>query len=108
MDAGSFEITVEREDDVARLRLTGELDLARVAQLREAVQEAWAGGGRLEIDLRDLSFIDSSGLRALIDVHNNAESSGSSYVLIPGRPEVHRTFELTGLTTVFRFAEATA
>jgi anti-anti-sigma factor len=104
MDAGSFQITTEREGEVARLHLAGELDLARVAQLDQAVREAWGDSGRIEIDLRDLSFIDSSGLRALMDIHNVAESDGLSYALIQGPPEVHRTFELTGLASVFHFS----
>jgi anti-anti-sigma factor len=104
MDAGGFTITVEHDDAVARLRLAGELDLARVGQLAEAVTAARASAATLEIDLTRLVFIDSSGLRALMAIHNTAESDGFAYTMIEGPPSVHRTFVLTGLDQVFNFA----
>ena len=103
MDAGGFDITVEHEDDVARLHLAGELDLARAGQLHDAVAAARASCATLEIDLSGLVFIDSSGLRALMAVHNAAADEGFTYTLIEGPPSVHRTFVLTGLDQVFRF-----
>jgi anti-sigma B factor antagonist len=109
MRAGSFAVTVERDHDVARLRLSGELDLAGTERLDEALQEARAHAAHVEVDLRDLVFIDSSGLRALMALHNTAaETDGSTYALVAGPPEIHRTFVLTGLDRVFRFADAPA
>jgi anti-sigma B factor antagonist len=105
MEAGGFAIAVQRTGETTRLTLSGELDLARAEQLRDAVTAARAEATHVEIDLRDLSFVDSSGLRALMAVHHDAEAQGFTYALFAGPPEVHRTFVLTGLDTVFRFAE---
>ena len=104
MDAGGFEITVEHDEDVARLHLAGELDLARVEQLAEAVEAARASAATLEIDLSRLIFIDSSGLRGLMAIHSAASMDGFSYTMVAGPPTVHRTFVLTGLDQVFRFS----
>ena len=108
MDAGGFEITVEQDDARVRLRLAGELDLARAAQLEEALSTARATATQVEIDLSGLTFIDSSGLRALMNIHNDASDDGFSYILIAGPPEVHRTFVLTGLDRVLHFADVAA
>lgn len=105
MDAGGFDIRVSRAgDDLACLALTGELDLSRVGRLEEVVRAARADARHLELDLRELTFIDSSGLKALVAVHQAAEDGDFTYNLVPGPPIVHRTFVLTGLDQVLRFA----
>src|SRR3978361_817653 len=98
MKAGSFEVIVEQDHAVARLRLSGELDLASTGRLNEALEEARAHATHVEVDLRDLTFIDSSGLRALMALHNAAaEADDYTYALLAGPPESHRPFVLTGL-----------
>jgi anti-anti-sigma factor len=108
MRVGSFTVTVEHDHEVARLRLSGELDLAGTERLDEALREARAHAAHVEIDLRDLVFIDSSGLRTLMVLHNAADADEFSYALVQGPPEIHRTFVLTGLDRVFRFADGPA
>ena len=58
--------------------------------------------GRLEIDLGDVTFIDSSGLGALISLRNVAEQEGASLVLVRVSPAVDRYFELAGVRDTFR------
>jgi anti-anti-sigma factor len=108
MRAGGFDITVEHDHEVARLRLSGELDVAGTGRLDDALQEAREHAEHVEVDLRDLAFIDSSGLRALMTLHNAAADGDFSYALVQGPPEIHRTFVLTGLDRVFRFTAAPA
>jgi anti-anti-sigma factor len=105
MRVGSFAVTVEHDHEVARLRLAGELDLAGTGRLDEALREAREHATHVQVDLRDLVFIDSSGLRALMALHNAADASDFSYALVQGPPEIHRTFVLTGLDRVLRFAD---
>jgi anti-sigma B factor antagonist len=106
MDAGRFEITVDDDAPGTRLCLAGELDLARVAEFEARWRALAAEAETLEIDLRRLSFIDSSGLKALLAVHEAADAGAFSYALIEGPPAVHRTFVLTGLDRVLRFTDA--
>lgn len=105
MDAGAFEITVDRDATTVRLRVAGELDLARVAEFERRWRAASADAETLEIDLSELSFIDSSGLKAILAIHEAAAAGEFSYRLIEGPDEVHRTFVLTGLDQVLRFSE---
>jgi anti-anti-sigma factor len=105
MDAGTLQITIEHDGRTARLRVAGELDLARVAEFERRWRAAVAEADVLVVDLRGLSFIDSSGLKALLAIHEAAAGGAFSYTLIEGRPQVHRTFVLTGLDRVLRFAD---
>jgi anti-anti-sigma factor len=103
MPAGDFNVETVHEPEAVRLVLTGELDISGAEQLDRAVQDACAMGSHVEIDLAGLGFIDSSGLRALLVLHKAAATSEFTYSLIPGPPEVHRTFVLTGLDQVLAF-----
>ena len=69
--AGQLEIVVDEVDGVgsgvARVRLTGEVDLANAEELHEAMTAAAvAESGAILLDLRDLEFMDSSGLRIVL------------------------------------------
>jgi anti-anti-sigma factor len=100
-----MEITVLAAEPVPRLVLGGELDLATAHELPEAAAAA-AGRGGLVIDLRQLRFIDSTGLRALILVHRECEAGGRRLRLIPGPEAVQRLFELTGVDKLLEFVTA--
>ena len=98
-----FRVRTHSEHEDVTVALSGELDLAGVQAFQEALEHARATGGRLVVDLRDLEFIDSSGLRVLVGLHNAAETHGFEYTILPGPPEVQRAFALCGLDRTLRF-----
>lgn len=59
------------------------------------------GGRRLVVDLADVSFIDSSGLGALLSGYKNATQRAGSFILAGLQPRVRAMFELTRLNRVF-------
>jgi anti-anti-sigma factor len=104
MSEGVFRVVTRHEGGGVVVVLSGELDLAGERQLEAALNAAHATGAPLTIDLSGLHFIDSSGLRVLVKLHNRATTDGFSYTLIPGPPQVHRTFALCGLDRTLAFA----
>jgi anti-anti-sigma factor len=83
----------------------GEIDLATAAELRDIVRQAF--GRRPEtlvIDLTRVSFIDSSGLHALIDADHRSTAAGIRLVIVPAAAEVHLPLSLAGLDDVLPFA----
>ena len=101
---GTLQISSELVEGVATLRLRGELDLASARQLEgsfAAIDEQ--GPSRVTIDLGELAFIDSSGLRALLLADARAGERGYELVLLPGQEPVQRVFEMTGALNVLRF-----
>lgn len=80
----------------------GELDLSCADALHDQVRELReAGFDRIVVDLRQLTFLDSTGLRVLLTLHNDAQRGGHALTLIPGPREVQRVFELTGTRGLF-------
>jgi len=104
MSEGLFRVVTRHEGDYVVVALMGELDLAGESRLEAAIDEAQASGRPLTVDLSGLTFIDSSGLRVLVRLHNKATTTGLRYQLIAGPPQVHRTFALCGLDRTLAFA----
>lgn len=97
-----FAINVCSDQGEAVVALTGELDLASAAELERAVRELRAGGcDRVVVDLSDVDFLDSTGLRVLISLRNTAQRAGHRLTIVPGRQGVQRIFELTATRGLF-------
>ncbi len=104
---GRLGITAEETDGAVTLILEGELDLASVRELEQQLALAQARApARVVVDLRRLAFIDSSGLRTIIQADANARAQGSELVLRPGSDSIQRVFELTGALEVLHFEDA--
>ena len=84
------------------LAVVGELDLATADQLYQAGVNALnaSGGGTLRIDLAGVTFMDSTGLAALIKIYNQA-GDGHHVLIQDPRPNVSRVFEVTAMDKVF-------
>ena len=92
-----------------RLLLSGELDMATADELRSIGIRALASLGeraRLDVDMAALTFIDSSGLGALISIRNAAEDGGHEVALMNVSPSIVRLLELTGLRDAFTILPA--
>jgi anti-sigma B factor antagonist len=86
------------EGDRHTLALTGELDMVGAPELEGMAQQLCEGGAReLVLDLRQLEFIDSTGLTAILRCRTLCEEHMCELCLIPGRRRVQRVFELTRL-----------
>lgn len=89
-----FEITVTRIGSGARMVVTGELDIASAPAFLAQLEGTAAGSvEQLVLDLRDVAFIDSTGLRALLTAY---DVCGERLAIIPG-PACERLFDVTGV-----------
>jgi anti-anti-sigma factor len=81
-----------------RLVLRGELDLSTVGKVQEEIQQAADRGPRLLVlDLSQLTFLDSTGLRCLVKADERAREEGWRLVVVKGPEAVHRVFSITRL-----------
>ena len=91
-----FEVTVQRDDAVATVVVSGELDLATVPRLSATVTEH-SDASLLVLDLNAVTFIDSSGVRVLIEADRACTGSGSRLVVLAGDGPVRRLLDLCEL-----------
>ncbi len=99
-----FSASLSRDGDVLSLRLTGELDLATVPELEAALPRP-AAGEVLVIDLRNLSFIDSTGIHVLMGLDVSAREQGWSFALVRPGPDVQRVLDLCHVGDRVRFVD---
>jgi anti-sigma B factor antagonist len=80
------------------LRLTGELDLAGVDRFERLLSpDRAAGAATFVLDLRQLTFIDSSGLRAVIMADQRVRGQGGRFIVVRGPDRVNEVLEMTGV-----------
>jgi anti-sigma B factor antagonist len=99
-----FEVTVTSEDGVCVVAVSGELDLNTIAELRTALADSH-GVATTVVDLRGLTFIDSSGVSGVMAAARRARDAGSRLVCVPGPAPIQRIFELTGVDTVLEWVQ---
>lgn len=90
--------------EIAVLKLTGELDIASAPLLERAMEGLDnPSQRRVLIDLSELSFMDSTGLRALLRARELVAESDRELTLRDGPRQVRRVFELSGTAEAFTF-----
>ena len=84
----------------------GELDLDAVHRIEAALEELRAEGcPEVALDLRGLTFMDSTGLRLVIRWDTTAREEGFRFAIVPGADVVQRVFRLTGMDDHLTVAE---
>jgi anti-sigma B factor antagonist len=101
-----FDVGLRREPGRLVLRPRGELDIATVQRLRDAMAQREPDEA-LVLDLRDLGFLDTSGLQLVVEISRRARADGFELTLIRGARGVQRVFEIAGLTEMLPFADGT-
>ena len=98
-----FEIDTVRAGPALWLRLSGELDLASVEKLEEAISVAEESTARvIVIDLAELEFMDSAGLTALLRVHSRTRQDGQRLKFMPSEHDgVTQLVAVTGTSQIF-------
>jgi anti-anti-sigma factor len=93
-------------DGGVELILDGELDITTVPQLREALRTLRDEGvERVRLDISQLTFMDSTGLRTLLGTSRQAEVEGWRLALTHAPPHVQQMFELTRTEGFLRFED---
>jgi anti-sigma B factor antagonist len=95
---GTFRVEAADQPDV--LRLIGELDMGGTDALGRALQRHLERSSSLTLDLRELTFVDSTGIRALVTVARSLDGRGARLRLVSPRPIVDRLFRLVDLKDV--------
>ena len=100
-------IAAERDGRRARLVLGGELDMNARFQAEQALDRLLAEPlDQLVVDLGEVTFVDSTGMGLILEIHERARMEQFTLRLLRGNPEVQRVFELAGVADLLPFAPA--
>ena len=97
-----FDVDLEARDDELWVLPTGDLDLAAAPELRETLSLALRSDApAIVIDLRGLDFLDSTGLKALVEAHAGPDGHRVSFV--HGNDIVEQVLTVSNLSEELRF-----
>jgi anti-sigma B factor antagonist len=101
--ATTFEVAERAAAGEHVVRPAGELDIATAPRLDRALLDGRRAGDVVVLDLADLEFMDSTGLRVIVRAVETARRDGWQLTLRPGRPAVQRIFDLAGVRDALPF-----
>ncbi len=103
-DEIEFSVEVDSGPDGSVVAPRGELDVATQGELR-TVLERQVARGAVTLDLSGLRFLDTSGLRLILETAEAARRDGFAFAVLPGIPAVQRLFEVAGVTELVPFLD---
>lgn len=94
-----MKITTLIRKDYLVVRAEGEFDVHAADDFKDAIDEAVETSGvrNLALSLKGVSFIDSSGVGAILSRYKKAQLAGGEVILVNLQPQVERILELSGL-----------
>jgi len=98
-------ITIEFQDTVANILLSGNLDYSMQEDIRNVNQQAVSNTRvkDIQVNCAGITFLDSSVIRALLSLQKEADAAGKSLVLLNCNDTTREVFEIGGFDRMFTF-----
>lgn len=102
-----FAVNVDVDERIARIAIVGEIDLSTADAIEHQVLASWEESHRAQLllDLRGVTFMDSTGLRLLMALHAYAREHDYRLRIARAAPPVHRPVEIAGLGALLEFTD---
>ncbi|HBE04018.1 MAG: anti-anti-sigma factor [Spirochaetes bacterium GWF1_41_5] len=98
-----MEIKTREREGIIIFDITGEIDLYNAPEIKDSIKKQIdQGHKKIIINLENVSYIDSSGIGALISSLSNLKKIGGGLKIINVYDSVKKVFELTKLTSFFQ------
>ncbi|GAA2270016.1 anti-sigma factor antagonist BldG [Actinomadura luteofluorescens] len=92
-----FDISLMRDDRCTLVRVKGDIDVVSRARFEDALFEVVESGEPMVVDMREVTFCDSTGLNAIVAANRRAGEHGTHLALVALPPRVQRVFRITGI-----------
>ena len=94
----SVTISHKLEGDACTVVASGEIDVSNASELRRALNEALAAEAvRVEVDIKDVAYIDSTGIGVLVGAARRASEDGKALSVVRPQRNVARVLSLLGV-----------
>lgn len=101
-----FTVDVSRVGDALVIAPEGEVDIATVSVIREALDDHGLDATSLVLDCRRVEFMDTSGLQLLVQLRRRCEESGRRFAVVRGPRAVQRLLDIAGLSPILRLVDS--
>jgi anti-anti-sigma factor len=104
VDERPFDVRLERRDAGVIVVASGEIDLWSAPDVKAVLADEGSRDYPVVLDLRAVTFMDSSGLGLIVESNQRARKNGFRFaVAVGGATDVHRILEMSGLDKVLAF-----
>jgi anti-anti-sigma factor len=101
-----LEVEITENGGVSILALKGELDISGIARVEDELRQVEeTAPAAVVLDLRSLTFMDSSGLRLVLEADMRARREARRFAIVPGPESVHRVFLIALLDKRLEFVD---
>lgn len=100
-----FTVEVHRRPGATVVAPAGEIDVATVEQVRVRLREAEADDAAVVLDLRGVSFMDTSGLQLVFEQQRRASQTARQFAVVRGSPRLQRLFDIAGFGDRLRLVD---
>lgn len=105
-DLGELTVHSRREGEIHTIALTGELDVATAEAVQRELERVEAtDAASIVLDLSGVTFMDSTGVRLLVQAHARSREDANRLSLRRGGPAVQRVLQLSGVDVLLPFAD---
>jgi anti-anti-sigma factor len=106
VELGRLHIHSERDGDVHAIALRGEFDLAHAREVEQELKRVEATDARsIILDLSGLTFLDSTGIRLILEAQVRSRDDANRLVLLRGSAMVQRVLTIAGVEKLLPFAD---
>lgn len=97
-DGRAMTVSITEQETSLKVAVTGELDVSTVPAFNKELAELRNNSAAtVVLDLSATTFMDSTGLSAVLVAEMHARMRGQRFVVVAGPPHVHELFKLTGV-----------
>jgi anti-anti-sigma factor len=96
-----MEVTEERAGSTTTLRIAGRVDSSVSKLLEQKILDVVSRDNRIVVDLRDMNYVSSAGLRSFVILAKHAGSKNQTIALCGMHEEITEIFEISGLLKLF-------
>ena len=96
-----FDKEIKIEDDIQTVKLTGDLDVYSEEDFKEFIEEKIDVNKDIVFDLKDLDYLDSTGLGMFMLIYNKQKENGKSVKIINTKENIKKLFKITDLSDLF-------
>ena len=100
-----MEIIKTKENNILCVKLVGRLDTNTSTELEEAIKNDQEDVSEINLDLKELDYISSAGLRLILVMHKNMSAKKGKLTVLNPKDDVMEVFDMTGFSSFLNIEE---
>jgi anti-sigma B factor antagonist len=101
-----MEIKVSKQGDITVAAISGEIDSSTAPDAQDQLLPLIEGGSKLVLDMEDLTFLSSAGLRIMLQLYRQSTSNNGKVAMANMHETIRDTMQITGFLNFFQVTDS--